>query len=158
VSLKIGGAEIGGRELSRILARGFGPPRRWIRSLLDQTLKYFPKSRDSGELYYARMVRCHRRAGLVHFHFSFFFLLNLSSLTFASIYLSLFSGRTVMGINDTIAIRTEKSSNTNGVASTLDFTVKAGLAQMLKGGVITDVANAKQVSLPFSLACDLASF
>jgi pyridoxal 5'-phosphate synthase pdxS subunit len=27
-----------------------------------------------------------------------------------------------------------------------DFTVKAGLAQMLKGGVIMDVVNAEQVS------------
>lgn len=36
---------------------------------------------------------------------------------------------------------------TNGVATngTPDFTVKAGLAQMLKGGVIMDVVNAEQV-------------
>lgn len=33
---------------------------------------------------------------------------------------------------------------TNGAASN-DFTVKAGLAQMLKGGVIMDVVNAEQV-------------
>jgi len=32
----------------------------------------------------------------------------------------------------------------NGSASN-DFTVKAGLAQMLKGGVIMDVVNAEQV-------------
>lgn len=33
----------------------------------------------------------------------------------------------------------------NGTSSN-DFTVKAGLAQMLKGGVIMDVVNAEQVS------------
>lgn len=33
---------------------------------------------------------------------------------------------------------------TNGNASN-DFTVKVGLAQMLKGGVIMDVVNAEQV-------------
>lgn len=33
----------------------------------------------------------------------------------------------------------------NGTFSN-DFTVKAGLAQMLKGGVIMDVVNAEQVS------------
>lgn len=32
----------------------------------------------------------------------------------------------------------------NGTQSS-DFTVKAGLAQMLKGGVIMDVVNAEQV-------------
>lgn len=42
----------------------------------------------------------------------------------------------------------------NGHASNNDFTVKAGLAQMLKGGVIMDVVNAEQVtsySLPLAL-------
>jgi pyridoxal 5'-phosphate synthase pdxS subunit len=35
--------------------------------------------------------------------------------------------------------------------SSTDFTVKAGLAQMLKGGVIMDVVNAEQVlSIPHS--------
>lgn len=35
----------------------------------------------------------------------------------------------------------------NGPDNTVpDFTVKAGLAQMLKGGVIMDVVNAEQVS------------
>ena len=33
---------------------------------------------------------------------------------------------------------------TNGTPAN-DFTVKAGLAQMLKGGVIMDVVNAEQV-------------
>lgn len=58
-----------------------------------------------------------------------------------------------MGSNDTMAIHTESSSTTNGVATTPDFTVKAGLAQMLKGGVIMDVVNAEQVhnQLPISL-------
>lgn len=35
----------------------------------------------------------------------------------------------------------------NGTTSN-DFTVKAGLAQMLKGGVIMDVVNAEQVYSP----------
>jgi pyridoxal 5'-phosphate synthase pdxS subunit len=34
---------------------------------------------------------------------------------------------------------------TNGSATTSNFTVKAGLAQMLKGGVIMDVVDAEQV-------------
>jgi pyridoxal 5'-phosphate synthase pdxS subunit len=37
----------------------------------------------------------------------------------------------------------------NGTSSN-DFTVKAGLAQMLKGGVIMDVVNAEQVYSPRS--------
>lgn len=42
------------------------------------------------------------------------------------------------------------ATNSNGTvptstASTNDFTVKAGLAQMLKGGVIMDVVDATQV-------------
>ena len=53
-----------------------------------------------------------------------------------------------MGINDTMAVHTEKSSSANAVATTPDFTVKAGLAQMLKGGVIMDVVNAEQVHSP----------
>ena len=36
-------------------------------------------------------------------------------------------------------------NGTNVVTSLNDFTVKAGLAQMLKGGVIMDVVNAEQV-------------
>lgn len=41
------------------------------------------------------------------------------------------------------------ASHQNGAsngATSNDFTVKAGLAQMLKGGVIMDVVNAEQVS------------
>lgn len=52
-----------------------------------------------------------------------------------------------MVINDTMAIHAEKPSTSNGVATTPDFTVKAGLAQMLKGGVIMDVVNAEQVGI-----------
>lgn len=39
------------------------------------------------------------------------------------------------------------ASQQNGAANggSTDFTVKAGLAQMLKGGVIMDVVNAEQV-------------
>lgn len=37
-------------------------------------------------------------------------------------------------------------ATTNGTSGN-DFTVKAGLAQMLKGGVIMDVVNAEQVRL-----------
>lgn len=36
------------------------------------------------------------------------------------------------------------ANGTNGSPAN-DFTVKAGLAQMLKGGVIMDVVNAEQV-------------
>lgn len=47
------------------------------------------------------------------------------------------------------------SEQTNGAAtngsSAPDFTVKAGLAQMLKGGVIMDVVNAEQVDILISL-------
>jgi SOR/SNZ family len=57
------------------------------------------------------------------------------------------SGR-VMVINDKMALHTEKPSATNGDVTTLDITVKAGLAQMLKGGVIMDVVNAEQVRTP----------
>ena len=38
-----------------------------------------------------------------------------------------------------------QQNGTNGAAASNDFTVKAGLAQMLKGGVIMDVVNAEQV-------------
>jgi pyridoxal 5'-phosphate synthase pdxS subunit len=62
-----------------------------------------------------------------------------------------------MGINDTMAIHAEKSSNTGGIASTPDFTVKAGLAQMLKGGVIMDVVNAEQVKAPLLSISDSSS-
>lgn len=56
-----------------------------------------------------------------------------------------------MVINDTMAVHTEKPSTSNGVATTPNFTVKAGLAQMLKGGVIMDVVNAEQVGFLLSL-------
>lgn len=41
----------------------------------------------------------------------------------------------------------------NGSAGN-DFTVKAGLAQMLKGGVIMDVVNAEQVQSPLQCHYD----
>lgn len=55
-----------------------------------------------------------------------------------------------MGINDNMAVHSQKPSNSNGVDTTPDFTVKAGLAQMLKGGVIMDVVNAEQVRILIS--------
>lgn len=42
----------------------------------------------------------------------------------------------------------------NGTAAN-DFTVKAGLAQMLKGGVIMDVVNAEQVHPLFNSILDV---
>ncbi|GIJ85733.1 pyridoxal 5'-phosphate synthase subunit snz1 [Aspergillus pseudoviridinutans] len=39
------------------------------------------------------------------------------------------------------------SNGTNGASATNSFTVKAGLAQMLKGGVIMDVVNAEQARI-----------
>ena len=59
-----------------------------------------------------------------------------------------------MGMNDTMAVHAEKSSNSNGVATMPNFSVKAGLAQMLKGGVIMDVVNADQVGSTFSFLYD----
>jgi pyridoxal biosynthesis lyase PdxS len=36
--------------------------------------------------------------------------------------------------------------NNEGASGPVNFSVKAGLSQMLKGGVIMDVVNAEQVS------------
>lgn len=47
-----------------------------------------------------------------------------------------------------------QQNGTNGASASNDFTVKAGLAQMLKGGVIMDVVNAEQV---YTLAMTLCS-
>lgn len=44
----------------------------------------------------------------------------------------------------------QQNGASNGAASN-NFTVKAGLAQMLKGGVIMDVVNAEQVKCSHSL-------
>ena len=55
-------------------------------------------------------------------------------------------------LNDTPKINGHgPSSDKQGQAS--NFTVKSGLARMLKGGVIMDVVNAEQVAglLPFDL-------
>ncbi|KAE8381401.1 SOR/SNZ family-domain-containing protein [Aspergillus bertholletiae] len=40
-----------------------------------------------------------------------------------------------------------QQNGTNGASASNDFTVKAGLAQMLKGGVIMDVVNAEQARI-----------
>ena len=51
-----------------------------------------------------------------------------------------------MTVNDTMSF--DGSATTQNGASnsdSWDFTMKAGLAQMLKGGVIMDVVNAEQV-------------
>lgn len=42
-------------------------------------------------------------------------------------------------------IRTEEENGLGGNNNKSSFAVKAGLAQMLKGGVIMDVVNAEQV-------------
>ena len=39
------------------------------------------------------------------------------------------------------------ASNGNGTSTVPSYTVKTGLAQMLKGGVIMDVINAEQVTI-----------
>lgn len=44
----------------------------------------------------------------------------------------------------------QNASNGNGQQDS--FTVKTGLARMLKGGVIMDVVNAEQVSLAFPIS------
>ena len=43
------------------------------------------------------------------------------------------------------------NGTSNGNSTVPSFTVKAGLAQMLKGGVIMDVINAEQVYMVLSL-------
>jgi hypothetical protein len=52
-----------------------------------------------------------------------------------------------MTFNDTMAFHGNTAIAQNGTSNSngSDFTVKAGLAQMLKGGVIMDVVNAEQV-------------
>lgn len=53
-----------------------------------------------------------------------------------------------MVMNDSgMATSTLPVNGTNGEATTTSFTVKAGLAQMLKGGVIMDVVNAEQARI-----------
>ena len=48
--------------------------------------------------------------------------------------------------------------NANGNGNAIpDFTVKAGLAQMLKGGVIMDVVNAEQVRFPLQFSKDFSN-
>jgi hypothetical protein len=54
---------------------------------------------------------------------------------------------TGMTLNDAMSFHGSTATAQNGTSSSngSDFTVKAGLAQMLKGGVIMDVVNAEQV-------------
>ncbi|KAL2426593.1 Pyridoxal 5'-phosphate synthase subunit PDX1 [Exophiala dermatitidis] len=52
----------------------------------------------------------------------------------------------VMNDNSTMS-NTNSSSATNGTPAAPTFAVKAGLAQMLKGGVIMDVVNAEQARI-----------
>ena len=62
---------------------------------------------------------------------------------------------TAMVMNDSMSMGGNVTTQNGASASnTSDFTVKAGLAQMLKGGVIMDVVNAEQVSNRWStLSC-----
>ena len=54
---------------------------------------------------------------------------------------------TAMTINDTMSVHGSTATTPHGTSHSngSDFKVKAGLAQMLKGGVIMDVVNAEQV-------------
>lgn len=80
------------------------------------------------------------QAGLFHYFLVFVFHLGTVETTVTSLHNAMSSyGPTVTMHNGT--------STSNGS----DFTVKAGLAQMLKGGVIMDVVNAEQVG-PFPLS------
>lgn len=58
-------------------------------------------------------------------------------------------------IRKSLFVRSGMASQQNGTngaaAASNDFTVKAGLAQMLKGGVIMDVVNPEQVCMGFFL-------
>jgi hypothetical protein len=60
-----------------------------------------------------------------------------------------------MILNDAMSFHGSTATTQNGTSSSngSDFTVKAGLAQMLKGGVIMDVVNAEQV---YSHTCQIA--
>ena len=50
-----------------------------------------------------------------------------------------------MGMNDNMTMQNGIAQNGAPASQAYDFTLKAGLAQMLKGGVIMDVVNAEQV-------------
>jgi len=52
-----------------------------------------------------------------------------------------------MGMNDTMTLQNGTAQNGAPASQASDFTVKAGLAQMLKGGVIMDVVNAEQARI-----------
>jgi pyridoxal 5'-phosphate synthase pdxS subunit len=56
-----------------------------------------------------------------------------------------------MTLNDTMSFHDSSTATAqSGISNSggPDFTIKAGLAQMLKGGVIMDVVNAEQVVAP----------
>ena len=52
-----------------------------------------------------------------------------------------------MAINDTAANGARALTSTSSQSDSANFTVKAGLAKMLKGGVIMDVVNAEQARI-----------
>lgn len=54
------------------------------------------------------------------------------------------NGSAANGTNGTSTVFPSASGAVNGTNSVGTFNVKAGLAQMLKGGVIMDVMNAEQ--------------
>jgi hypothetical protein len=56
--------------------------------------------------------------------------------------------QTTGGMATELPTHTANGEN-NGKKGEANFTVKTGLARMLKGGVIMDVVNAEQVWIPF---------
>lgn len=74
-------------------------------------------------------------------------MVSLAIRVFFSIIAEYIAFTTAMTINDTMSFHGNTATTQNGISNSSgsDFTVKAGLAQMLKGGVIMDVVNAEQV-------------
>jgi SOR/SNZ family len=84
----------------------------------------------------------------------FFFISHYLTLDFlSSCIINIIS--TDMTLNDAMSFHGSTATAQNGTSSSnvSNFTVKAGLAQMLKGGVIMDVVNAEQV---YSRTCQIA--
>lgn len=78
---------------------------------------------------------------------SLFVLLYRRGPSFPQSFLALFNCFSILA-NRFLALFYTMASQQNGAnGASNDFTVKAGLAQMLKGGVIMDVVNAEQVCL-----------
>jgi hypothetical protein len=94
--------------------------------------------------------------GVNDFQFSYlsFFISHHSTLDFLSSCIIIIIS-TDMTLNDAMSFHGSTATTQNGTSSSngSDFTVKAGLAQMLKGGVIMDVVNAEQV---YSHTCQIA--